>query len=1223
MYASRHTSETLWRSTVVLLLALLAVVLLSGPVHAQRQDRPPLPPGFTSHARFVGPLSAQCRPVAVASDGTADSAAMTRPGLLSTALSAGRARAASVWVSVSVPPPAYGPTAAGTGGCIDLFTGLPTPFALGVQYSGAALRAAGQSAFALSATTSLIAGEDHAAVAFTPAPTLYSVLGGRDAADAAAALGDSDVYASLRGGSLGDARTVLVADARAAAALTLLGAFLAKAAPVLCVPGAGLGGTAVGEGAGDLTAQAARVGTALIEASNIMGGVVTAPAGAAAAAGGGGDGDGGSSAGSSSPWGGPAAAAPVNLTNTDAVIALLASVANAAGCPPALLDGSLGVIVQSATAVARTVALASSAAGAAAESYGRSPIEFALALARVSYAVQARVLPLIESADVGQVTAALSQVLDGGDFDTFVLSALVNDTEVLLALGVVNASGAARPAARAGNVPAAAHGAGALADCRILFASLLTTRMAAATTDVNGVLMMPLVKAGRYTVPPGCTDVLLNVSSRVSYSVALPPGLGKTAHMAMGGAVATARWAGSQADVPSLPTAGMYTQAYESLIGLPTGLLSEWDFLTRTGTKQVTWEASAVHVAAFLVDQVLSAVVACACEFVSAAAGADAHASCVAGATAYMAGVDGVAQFAETVTVQRTLFKLYINATTGGHGSDGSAAGGGDGSSAGAGGKGAPPPQPPSPPGPPPSPPNWLAMYALTKPPPPAAAAAAASTAGGLGLGGALGRSVGSGRRHRRSRALAQVGGTGSAAAKPASGGARLLPPSMIEVLLGSAAAALSSSNALLLPRLAAARQAILDGDLAGAGLAGGASEQLLQAAKVAKVQMDNLGAAVGDLGAAVGVADLPAAQAAAQRLYAYFTGDTLTAAVFNAIVDRSYLPLPCTGTQAGSAACAPPPLPPPDDTNDGGSTSRQVRLGVGLGVGLFFAVAIIGSTVAGTVLLAQRRAGGPVRIITSNKVMPDGQVVVMCGEGQQQHVQLLLATGAPPPQYSHYSAGFHSGQPHQLGGSGATRLPPLYAMAASPSKPPQGGRMGPPPGTPSAAQRQQRMFAELDYEDAYAGAPASPVPAPRAWFGSTSERASPWARAPLTPGTPFDGAPFSHRPPTAASYPMSRHSVPASPTSYSSMVSPPSPAIAAVAAAAAIVHGIPSAPMQVSLPGSTMPLAGSNVAVGSTAGAAAHMLSSSTPRSPGPGAQQSAMAMFSQAGKRHSLAPL
>ena len=67
-----------------------------------------------------------------------------------------------------------------------------------------------------------------------------------------------------------------------------------------------------------------------------------------------------------------------------------------------------------------------------------------------------------------------------------------------------------------------------------------------------------LVHTWQYTVTPGCSDYLLMINNRITYTVALPSGLAVPAYLGSGAALATAVFLGSQPTTPSLPSLNMY-----------------------------------------------------------------------------------------------------------------------------------------------------------------------------------------------------------------------------------------------------------------------------------------------------------------------------------------------------------------------------------------------------------------------------------------------------------------------------------------------------------------------------------------------------------------------------------------------------------------------------------------------------------------------------------------
>ncbi|GAX73171.1 hypothetical protein CEUSTIGMA_g624.t1 [Chlamydomonas eustigma] len=855
---------------------------------------PPPTPTSLGYARFFGPLSFGCKAY------QASHFSSPTPVYGGTTI----AMQQNGWATVTIPMAGgtYGtgiPMAGGSYGtgdypfppsttCSDQVLGLPIPFSLVAQVPPYKLPSTTMQGFGVSSTTTFSEGASNNTL--LSATALYSVItGSKDLAG----IPDTSVFSKARGSTLAAAQQVLLADVISATHLMLIGKFLTQVVPQLCLPGNGYGGTALSLTASDMDQQVTRVATTILSSASL------APAYSVAAP------QNSSYVTNTSSRPGNTSATlvapnstsytltatyPLNSTDYASVQTLITQSMLAAGCSTLLVK--IAVVQSSVTALAKTISAVAATATDYSNALTQFPIQQALAMASTTFAVQANILPLLAGTvtDITKDPAQLSPILnDPTVLTSYIQVANISTAAVLSAMGVPYTSDALVPAA----VQAAAYGAGPLQSCM-------------------------------YTVPAGCSDYLLLINSRLSYTVALPAASSySTAYLGSGAALATAAYLSNQTSAPSLPTLSMYNQLYDGVLGKVTG----YNYLTQSGGA-VPFLSSPAQLAAFAIDGMISSVVACASALVSAAflgvspSGSSSQYSPLLLTGTYQAQM--YAMLSSTLAPAKvnmiTFQGLYNNASA-------IQAAIVD---------------------------LYLEVYVtqlLNQ------SSATRRQLLGLMLGTAEEQimfyedvedldvdakdnlATDSVIHHRAtSRFLASS----------------IFSATQIGTLISSLSAALFESNNILQTVIQPAFNAILEGDLVGNTL--NVSHYMNLAAKTEKVQLGILADAAEALGMAIAAGNVAQAQSISAAIQQNFTGTNLNAAVFNAVINPAALPLPCSGAAALTSGCSGTLSPPPGQggitTPESKSMNKTLALGIGLGLGL--AALSVAATAA--VLLIRRK---------------------------------------------------------------------------------------------------------------------------------------------------------------------------------------------------------------------------------------------------------------------------
>ncbi|GLI59820.1 hypothetical protein VaNZ11_001788 [Volvox africanus] len=130
-------------------------------------------------------------------------------------------------------------------------------------------------------------------------------------------------------------------------------------------------------------------------------------------------------------------------------------------------------------------------------------------MVRVSYVVQAVGVAAVTSAINGNVSA-VDDLMAG--WNAHLATAPINLTAILLALGLGDAPSAASPSIFV-------RGSGSLTNCQVSFNQIVDpVNTKNSTTNAKGVAIFTNVTSGLVTVPSGCRDAALSVSSKVARS---------------------------------------------------------------------------------------------------------------------------------------------------------------------------------------------------------------------------------------------------------------------------------------------------------------------------------------------------------------------------------------------------------------------------------------------------------------------------------------------------------------------------------------------------------------------------------------------------------------------------------------------------------------------------------------------------------------------------------
>lgn len=122
----------------------------------------------------------------------------------------------------------------------------------------------------------------------------------------------------------------------------------------------------------------------------------------------------------------------------------------------------------------------------------------------------------------------------------------------------------------------------------------------------------------------------------------------------------------------------------------------------------------------------------------------------------------------------------------------------------------------------------------------------------------------------------------------------------------------------------------------------------------------------------------------------------SLNSAVYNASIDGSQLPATCTGAARNGAQCAPPSDSLQPDDGSGGNDTKELALGLSLG--LFFGLAAIGVGVAAFLLLRRRNAGANGKVApVPPHLRPGAKVMLPCLGSYLVTVRLLVRVHRAP----------------------------------------------------------------------------------------------------------------------------------------------------------------------------------------------------------------------------------
>jgi hypothetical protein len=260
----------------------------------------------------------------------------------------------------------------------------------------------------------------------------------------------------------------------------MVGSFLKKLVPELCVPMANLGGTASPASAPLMDVQVTTLAQSILTYAQFFNTSAKAPL---------------------------QASTTFDTSDSASVLTIITAAMTNAGCAPNLMK-VLPQLLQSATAVAKAVAKVATEAASQSNALSHLPIQMVLGQARLVYSVQYNVLPFFtQDFDVGQYATYLGPMIsDPSVLAGWQKAASISTAAALKAMGVTGGDAAAT------TVRASAYGAGVLQACSLVYYGLLTMTPATVTSgSTTGSFTVPNVLTGLVSI----SSHLVNAATRL------------------------------------------------------------------------------------------------------------------------------------------------------------------------------------------------------------------------------------------------------------------------------------------------------------------------------------------------------------------------------------------------------------------------------------------------------------------------------------------------------------------------------------------------------------------------------------------------------------------------------------------------------------------------------------------------------------------------------------